>query len=109
MGRHVTPTHDVRRQAVILAADSGGQSDTLRAELLDSAFARHFGRTVKAIDSTVLAEFASVSDAVSCAVDVQRRRADAGLRIGIDLGELTGAGDAISGEALTMATRLAQM
>src|SRR5712671_6447848 len=75
-----------RRLAAILAADVAGYSRlmgsdevaTLRAfkahrrELVDPNIARHHGRIVKTTGDGMLAEFASVVDAVGCAVSIQR-------------------------------------
>ncbi len=78
-----------RRLAAILAADVVGYSrlmgaeeeDTLvrlkahRDEVADPAIAKHKGRIVKLMGDGMLAEFASVVDAVRCAVDIQEARA----------------------------------
>ena len=75
-----------RKLAAILAADVVGYSrlmgadevGTLRAlkahrrELIDPAIAAHRGRIVKTTGDGLLADFASVVDAVACAVTVQR-------------------------------------
>src|ERR1700676_4345088 len=75
-----------RRLAAILAADVVGYSrlmnademrtlDALKAhrrELLDPAIAAHHGRIVKTPGDGALVEFASVVDAVGCAVALQR-------------------------------------
>src|SRR5882762_9388249 len=101
-----------RRLAAILAADVAGYSrlmgvdeegthERLRAhlrELVDPKIKEHRGRTVKNTGDGLLAEFASVVDAVRCAVEVQRgmvdRNADVPtegrieFRIGINLGDV---------------------
>src|SRR5262249_62070324 len=74
-----------RRLAAILSADVEGYSRlmgddevaTVRAiteyrGVIASAVAGHGGRVVDAPGDNVLAEFASVVDAVQCAIDVQR-------------------------------------
>ena len=55
-----------------------------RRELIDSAIARHSGRIVKTTGDGMLVEFASVVDAVSCAVNIQRSmvRRNAGIARG---------------------------
>jgi adenylate cyclase len=100
-----------RRLAAILAADVAGYSrlmgadeegtlerlKALRRELLDPKIPEHKGRIVKTTGDGLLVEFASVVDAVRCAVEVQQatpeRNTDVAadsrieLRIGINLGD----------------------
>src|SRR6185312_16409390 len=80
----------VRRLAAILAADVAGYSrlmgadeegthERLRAhlrELIEPKISEHRGRIVKNTGDGLLAEFASVVDAVRCAIDVQRGMAE---------------------------------
>jgi adenylate cyclase len=75
-----------RKLAAILAADVAGYSrlvgldeegtiarlQALRRELIDPVIANHHGRIVKTTGDGLLIEFASVVDAVRCAVEVQR-------------------------------------
>jgi len=75
-----------RRLAAILVADMVGYSRLMevdetktiarhkayRARLIDPRIAEHHGRIVKTMGDGVLAEFASIVDAVECAVAVQR-------------------------------------
>ena len=75
-----------RRLAAILAADVVGYSRLMGAdeegtherfkahldELLEPKIREHRGRIVKTTGDGVLAEFASVVDAVGCAVNIQR-------------------------------------
>jgi adenylate cyclase len=75
-----------RRLAAILAADFAGYSRlmeadeegtlaalrTIRDKLVDPKIAEHSGRIVKTTGDGLLVEFASVVDAVRCAVEVQR-------------------------------------
>ena len=76
-----------RRLAAILAVDVAGYSRLMgedeegtlaalravRRELGDPKIAEHRGRVVKTTGDGLLAEFASVVDAVRCAVEVQRQ------------------------------------
>ena len=76
-----------RRLAAILSADVAGYSrligideigtlsrlNTLRRELIDPAIAAHSGRIVKLMGDGALVEFASVLNAVSCAIEIQRQ------------------------------------
>ena len=119
-----------RRLAAILAADVVGYSrlmstdemgthtslKTHRRELIDSAIAKHSGRIVKTTGDGMLVEFASVVDAVSCAVYIQRDmvRRNAGIaedkrivfRIGINVGDIIIDGDDIFGDGVNIAARL---
>ncbi len=115
-----------RRLAAILAADVVGysrlmganESGTLtalkahRETVFDPAVARYKGRVVKLIGDGTLAEFASVVDAVNCALAIQRavkaQTAGSGivLRIGINLGDIIIDGDDIYGDGVNVAARL---
>ena len=119
-----------RRLAAILAADVAGYSrlmeadeegtlerlKALRHELFDPKIAEHRGRIVKTIGDGLLVEFASVVDAVRCAVEVQQampeRNADFAadhrieLRIGINLGDVIVEGDDLYGDGVNIAARI---
>jgi class 3 adenylate cyclase/pimeloyl-ACP methyl ester carboxylesterase len=119
-----------RRLAAILAADVVGYSqlmsidevrtlDALKAhrrELLDPAIAAHHGRIVKTTGDGALVEFASVVDAVGCAVLMQRsmvsRNASVAedrrivFRMGINVGDIIIDGDDIFGDGVNIAARL---
>ncbi|HKO07930.1 MAG TPA: adenylate/guanylate cyclase domain-containing protein [Alphaproteobacteria bacterium] len=119
-----------RRLAAILAADVVGYSrlmgvdeegtlrqlKLLRKELVDPKIIEHRGRIVKTTGDGVLVEFASVVDAVRCAVDVQRGMAERNaampqekrieFRIGINLGDIIIDGDDIFGDGVNIAARL---
>ena len=119
-----------RRLAAILAADVVGYSRLMgsdemgtltslkshRRELIDSAIAEHRGRIVKTTGDGMLVEFASVVDAVSCAVHIQRNmvRRNAAIaedrqivfRIGINVGDIIIDGDDIFGDGVNIAARL---
>jgi TolB-like protein/class 3 adenylate cyclase len=119
-----------RRLAAILAADVAGYSrlmgadeegtlerlKALRRELLDPKIAEHKGRIVKTTGDGMLVEFASVVDAVRCAVEVQQampeRNTGVGadhrieLRIGINLGDVIVEGDDLYGDGVNIAARV---
>src|ERR1700752_1732642 len=119
-----------RRLAPILAADVAGYSrlmgadeegtlerlKALRRELLDPKIAEHRGRIVKTTGDGLLVEFASVVDAVRCAVAVQQvmpeRNTDIAadtrieLRIGINLGDVIVEGDDLYGDGVNIAARI---
>ena len=119
-----------RRLAAILAADVIGYSrlmgadeegtlerlKALRRELFDPKIAEHHGRIVKTTGDGPLVEFASIVDAVRCAVAVQQaipeRNTGIGaddrieLRIGINLGDLIVEGDDLYGDGVNIAARV---
>ena len=119
-----------RRLAAILAADVAGYSrlmgadeegtlerlKTLRRELVDPKIAEHHGRIVKTTGDGLLVEFASVVDAVRCAVEVQQGMPErnAGvtaddrieLRIGINLGDVIVESDDLYGDGINIAARV---
>jgi len=119
-----------RRLAAILAADVAGYSrlmgadeegtlarlKALRRELADPKIKEHRGRIVKTTGDGLLIEFASVVDAVRCAVEVQRemaeRNADVSpdgrieFRMGINLGDIMKDGRDIYGDGVNVAARL---
>src|ERR1700730_16119059 len=80
----------VRRLAAILAADVAGYSRLMGVdeegthqrrqaalrELVDPKIGEHSGRIVKTTGDGMLAEFASVVDAVRCAAELQRAMID---------------------------------
>src|SRR6516225_1368761 len=123
-------TTATRRLAAILAADGVGYSRLMGAdeegtherfkahlvELLDPKIREHRGRIVKTTGDGVLAEFASVVDAVRCAGEIQRAMADRDLdlaeerrlrfRIGINLGDVIVDGGDIYGDGVNIAVRL---
>jgi class 3 adenylate cyclase/pimeloyl-ACP methyl ester carboxylesterase len=119
-----------RRLAAILAADVVGYSRLMgtdeigtltslklhRRELVDSGIAEHHGRIVKTTGDGMLVEFASVVDAVSCAVHIQRsmvrrnvavpKEKQVIFRIGINVGDIIIDGDDIFGDGVNIAARL---
>jgi adenylate cyclase len=120
----------VRRLTAILAADVAGYSrlmgadeegtlerlKALRQELLDPKIAEHHGRIVKTTGDGMLVEFASVVDAVRCAVEVQQAMPERNtgveadnsieLRIGINLGDVIVEGDDLYGDGVNIAARI---
>ena len=119
-----------RRLAAILAADVAGYSRLMgadeegtherltahRRELVDPKIAEHHGRIVKTTGDGILAEFASVVDAVRCAAELQRAMIDheAGMpedrrirfRIGVNLGDVIVEEHDIFGDGVNVAARL---
>jgi class 3 adenylate cyclase/pimeloyl-ACP methyl ester carboxylesterase len=119
-----------RRLAAILAADIAGYSRLMgsdevatlrslkahRRELVDPGIARHHGRIVKTTGDGMLVEFASIVDAVGCAVSIRRGMIDRNrsvpderrivFRIGINVGDIIIDGDDIFGDGVNVAARL---
>ena len=119
-----------RKLTTILSADVAGYSRlmgfdeegthvrlaALHRDLLEPAIATHGGCLIKKTGDGLLAEFASVVEAVRYAVEVQSGAAgqNAGLapdqqilfRIGINLGDVIVEGDDIYGEGVNVAARL---
>ena len=122
-----------RRLAAILAADMVGYSrlmeadetgtlarlKTHRLELIDPALAKNRGRLIKTAGDGMLVEFASVADAVACAVEIQRRMARRNadvpaarqiqFRIGINLGDVIREDGDIFGDGVNVAARLQEL
>ena len=87
--------NQTRRLAAILAADVAGYSRLMgadeegtlaalkatRSELCDPKVKEHRGRIVKTTGDGLLVEFASVVDAIRCAVEVQRAMAERNTRV----------------------------
>src|SRR5215469_15522453 len=120
----------VRHLAAILAADVVGYSRLMGvdeegtherlkahlAELVNPKIAEHRGRVVKNTGDGFLAEFASVVDAVRCAVEVQRGMIDREpevtearrirFRIGVNLGDVIAEEHDIFGDGVNVAARL---
>ena len=88
----------------------------LRRELADPKIKEHHGRIVKTTGDGLLIEFASVVDAVRCAVEVQREMAERNadvpsdsrieFRMGINLGDIIKDGRDIHGDGVNVAARL---
>ncbi len=118
-----------RKLTAILCADVFGYSRlmgddeeaTLRTpsshrKLIDSLIEQHRGRFVNSAGDSVLAEFASVVNAVQCAVEMQttlkaentnippERRME--FRIGVNLGDVMMDGEQIYGDGVNVAARL---
>src|SRR4030042_1404181 len=123
-------TQEVKRKlAAILSADVKGYSRlmgedeettarTLNAykEVMTGLIQHHRGRVVGTGGDSMLAEFASVVDAVRCAVEIQKelkvknsdlpenRRME--FRIGVNLGDVIEDGEQILGAGVNIAARL---
>jgi len=110
---------DVAGYSRLIGADEGGTLErlkVLRRELVDPKIAESRGRLVKTTGDGLLVEFASVVDALRCAVDVQREmtRGNTGVppdnriefRIGINVGDIVVEDGDIFGDGVNVAARL---
>jgi class 3 adenylate cyclase len=123
-------TQDFKRKlTAVFSADVAGYSRLMRhdelatvqtltayQEVISTLIKQHHGRVVDSPGDNVLAEFASVVDAVQSAVAIQRelklrnaqlatdRRME--FRIGINLGDVIAEGDRIYGDGVNIASRL---
>jgi adenylate cyclase len=122
--------HFERKLAAILAADVVSYSrlmeadevgtlralKTVRKELVDPTIAAFGGRIVKTTGDGLLVDFASVVDAVACAVAIQRKMIEGSraipeekrlvFRIGINIGDIIIDGNDIFGDGVNIAARL---
>jgi adenylate cyclase len=109
---------DVKGYSRLMGEDEETTVRTLNAykEAMASLIQQHHGRVVDAPGDNVLAEFASVVDAVRCAVEIQKelkaRNADLPenrkmeFRIGVNLGDVIEDGEQILGDGVNIAARL---
>ena len=109
---------DVAGYSRLMGGDEAATLDTLNAyrEIIQTLIQQHRGRLIDFTGDNLLAEFASVVDAVQCAVAVQKelqarntelpenRRME--FRIGINLGDVIEEGDRIYGDGVNIAARL---
>jgi adenylate cyclase len=122
-----------RRLAALMAADIVGYSRLIEADergtlaaikelrraTIDPLLAEHNGRIVKLMGDGAIVEFASVVDAVACAVAVQKAVAarqtevpperQIVFRIGVNLGDVVVEGDDLLGDGVNVAARLEQL
>jgi class 3 adenylate cyclase len=122
-----------RKLAAIVAVDIAGYSRLMRADevgtlqalkahrkaLIDPMIAAHHGRIVKTTGDGMLVDFASVVDAVTCSVAIQRgmitRNADVPedkrilFRVGINLGDIIVEEKDIYGDGVNVAARLQEL
>ncbi|MBR1280184.1 adenylate/guanylate cyclase domain-containing protein [Bradyrhizobium sp. AUGA SZCCT0283] len=119
-----------RKLAAILVADVAGYSrlmeldeeethrrlSLLQREVIRAHIGQHHGKIIKNTGDGALVEFASVVDAVHCAVEIQRRMSERNanvsddrrieFRIGINLGDVIVEPNDIYGDGVNVAARL---
>jgi len=109
---------DVKGYSRLMGEDEEATIHTLTAyrQVMTTLIQRYRGRVVDSPGDNLLAEFASVLDAVQCAVEIQQelklKNADLPaprkmeFRIGINLGDVIVEGERIYGEGVNIAARL---
>jgi adenylate cyclase len=109
---------DVKGYSRLMGEDEEWTVHTLNTykDMMRGLIQQHRGRIVDATGDNVLAEFASVVDAVQCAVEIQQvlraknallpetRRMD--FRIGVNLGDVIEEKDMLYGDGVNIAARL---
>ncbi len=102
-----------------IGRDDAGTRDRLRMirrDLIDPELGKHGGRLVNTAGDALLLEFASITAAVQCAAEVQRRmpefdgdlspRERIRFRVGINIGDVLPEGTDIHGDGVNVAARL---
>ena len=109
---------DVKGYSLLMADDEAFTIQTIKEyrNIISSCIEQHTGRVVDSPGDNILAEFASVVDAVQCAVEIQRllkkendrfvedRRLV--FRIGVNIGDVVHDGDRIYGDGVNIAARI---
>jgi adenylate cyclase len=109
---------DVHGYSRLMGKDEEATLRTLSSyrKIIDGLIQRHHGRVVGSAGDSVIAEFASVVNAVQCAVEIQTtlktenatvpsdRRME--FRIGVNLGDVMVDGAQIYGDGVNVAARL---
>ncbi len=112
---------DVSGYSRLMEADEAGTLETLRRyrTAMAGLVERHDGRIVNTWGDAVIAEFASVVEAVQCAVEIQQEISNQEsdpppdqrmrFRIGINLGDVMVDGSDIYGDGVNIAARLQEL
>lgn len=112
---------DVYGYSRLMEADEAGTLETLRRyrTAIAGLVERHDGRIVNTWGDAVIAEFASVVEAVQCAVEIQQEISNRDtdpphahpmrFRIGINLGDVMVDGSDIYGDGVNIASRLQEL
>jgi adenylate cyclase len=105
---------DVVAYSRLMSTDEAGTLKLLKVYetgIIEPTVAKHKGRIVKRMGDGYLAEFASVVDAVECALAWQGQPTPEGdrqlrFRMGVHLGDIIAEGEDIYGEGVNIAARL---
>jgi adenylate cyclase len=109
---------DVKGYSLLMSDDEAFTVKTLKSyrALMSEQIEKNTGRVVDAPGDNLLAEFASVVDAVQCAVEIQKilkeknealpidKRLE--FRIGVNIGDVIQDGDSLYGEGVNIAARI---
>lgn len=130
MVREETLHKETRRLVAIMSADIVGYSRLmgahedrtvaamrdLRADVIDPLLERHGGRVANTAGDSLLIVFDSATEAVQCALALQRGVAEHGAarpaeeriayRVGVNLGDVIAHGDDVLGDGVNIASRL---
>jgi adenylate cyclase len=129
MSADTTPGSMERKLTAILSADVKGYSRLMGEDeeatirtltayhaVMATLIPQHHGRVVDSPGDNLLAEFASVVDAVRCAVEIQRELKGKNLellpdrkmefRVGINVGDVVVEGEKLYGDGVNIAARL---
>ena len=112
---------DVSSYTQLMEQDETGTLERLRVsrDSMAALISRHDGRVVNTWGDALIAEFPSVVEAVTCAVEIQQELAVRNralpetermwFRIGVNLGDIMVENDDIYGEGVNIAARLQQI
>ena len=113
---------DVVGYSRLIGADEAGTLAALRSlrkDLVEPTLKRHRGRVVKLMGDGLLAEFASVVDAVTAAVEIQEAMPERSahlpedrriaLRIGVNIGDVVVEDGDLFGDGVNVAARLQEI
>ena len=109
---------DVKGYSLLMADDETFTIKTLKEyrSIMSEQIVQHSGRVVDSPGDNILADFASVVDAVTCAVEIQKilkeknknlpddKRLE--FRIGVNIGDVVQDGDRIYGSGVNVAARI---
>ena len=109
---------DVKGYSLLMADDEAFTIKTLKEyrSIMSTQIEQHNGRVVDSPGDNILADFASIVDAVTCAVEIQKilkvknedlpNNKKLEFRIGVNIGDVVQDGDRIYGNVVNVAARI---
>jgi adenylate cyclase len=109
---------DVKGYSLLMADDEAFTIRTLKdyRNIMSTQIVQHNGRVVDSPGDNILADFASIVDAVTCAVEIQKAlkvknedlpdNKKLEFRIGVNIGDVVQDGDRIYGNGVNVAARI---